>query len=646
MRALQQHVSLEFNDTSVKEICQFATQQHNVPFTLGTDDLKAAGADPDLRVSITASGLTLAQALTTMLEKVKEPPLDYYIDGGTVHISTVAAMKTKDRLVYYRLACLSPEGQAAAEKYITPLAISVAPLEGDLLVDASVYTHKKFEEYLQGAWRLESQRPARAIPLGLSAQSPLMRKAPVPEPQTEQPDQPLPNPPATVPASKLTVDPLLDQIGLQLLIFEAGEEVIAKVTTKANPKSATRELVEGFEEKSNDFLREHQAKILSRPTMYTLMGQPGQIQVGHVVPVTGDEHATELLTSLPAGVTVQLTPRKRTREGGLLLEYQIEISTRDEASEVDVEGTSVPTVSGRTLRGFATLPAGHQVGILLGPIWTTDKTNKGYPPEKPPTYIWVREQAIEPAQQQQKATDDVQATPAIPLPEPNSPELPVGLKPDQNAPEAISGEDKVTLQKEEVFVSLILFEVDEAGFRELADEDRTEATLKLTPKPDFSKLLRTLTRENRARLAVEQTICSPMGKLGKFKSGGDFPVPAAKTDGDEPARQQFGIMTEMTPVKRESDGRLVLKYDLEFSNRDFNNPLQTEGLVVPNVVAKVFRGFSILPVKGTEGILIGPVATVSRSENDQPARNVSTYLWMREEVDNPIPRLPDPSKRP
>ena len=213
-------------------------------------------------------------------------------------------------------------------------------------------------------------------------------------------------------------------------------------------------------------------------------------------------------------------------------------------------------------------------------------------------------------------------------------------------PAPVGGQDSTALPQEEVFVSLTLFEVDEAGLRELVDEDRTEATLKLTTKPDFLKQLRALTRENRARLVEEQTICSPMGQLGKFMSGGDFPVPAAKTDGDEPALQHFGITTEMTPIKREQDGRLVLKYDLEFSNRDFNNPLQTEGLVVPNVVAKVFRGFSILPVKGTDGILIGPVATVSRSENDQPARNVSTYLWMREEADNPFPRLPDPTKRP
>ena len=197
-----------------------------------------------------------------------------------------------------------------------------------------------------------------------------------------------------------------------------------------------------------------------------------------------------------------------------------------------------------------------------------------------------------------------------------------------------------------MFVSLTLFEVDEAGIRELADEDRTEASLKLTPQPDFPKQLRALTRENRARLLEELTLGSQMGQMGQFMSGGDFPVPAAKTDGDEPARQHFGITTEMTPLKRDKDGRLVLKYDLEFSDRNFNNPLQTEGLVVPNVVAKVFRGFSILPIKGKDGILIGPVATVSRSENDQPARNVSTYLWMREEVDNPFPKLPDPSKRP
>ncbi len=398
LNALQGQVSLEFPDNSLKEICEFIAQLHNVPVTLDTEDLKAAGADPDVHVSITAKGLSQAQALTAMLEKVKETPLDYYIDGGAIHISTVAAMKERERLVYYRLASLSPEGQAAAEKYITPLAISVAPLEGDLLVDASVFTHKKFEEYLQGAWRLESQRPARAIPLGLSAQSNRTQGAISPAPPTSPPEGTLPNSPATVPTSKLTVDPQLNQIGLQLVIFEADEAAIAKVTTKANPKSATRELVEGFGEKSNDLLRDHQAKILTRPKMYTFMGQPSQIQVGHVVPVTGDDHAALLLTSLPAGVSVQLTPRQRTREGGLLLEYQIEISTRDDASEIDVEGTSVSTVSGRTLRGFATLPAGHTDGILIGPVDTVSRSENDQPARNVSTYLWMREEVDNPYQ--------------------------------------------------------------------------------------------------------------------------------------------------------------------------------------------------------------------------------------------------------
>ncbi len=185
LNALQGQVSLEFPDNSLKEICEFIAQLHNVPVTLDTEDLKAAGADPDVHVSITAKGLSQAQALTAMLEKVKEPPLDYYIDGGAIHISTVAAMKERERLVYYRLASLSPEGQAAAEKYITPLATAVAPLEGDLLVDASVFTHKKFEEYLQGAWRLESQRPARAIPL---FSKPVSMNSGQVQPTTEKPN--------------------------------------------------------------------------------------------------------------------------------------------------------------------------------------------------------------------------------------------------------------------------------------------------------------------------------------------------------------------------------------------------------------------------------------------------------------------------
>ncbi len=84
----------------------------------------------------------------------------------------------------HRLASLSPEGRTAAEKYITPLATSVAPLDGDLLVDASVHAHKKFEVFLQGAWRLEAQRPARAIEL---PSRPVSANSPQAFPVTEEP---------------------------------------------------------------------------------------------------------------------------------------------------------------------------------------------------------------------------------------------------------------------------------------------------------------------------------------------------------------------------------------------------------------------------------------------------------------------------
>ena len=160
-KALQQRTSLEFNDNTLKEVRDFVGQLHNVPIKLD----ETVEEFSEIPVTFVRSDITLEQALTEMLATIKNPQLSFYIDGGKLHISPVSAMKEQERLVYYRLAGLSPEGQAAAEKYITPLAISVAPLEGDLLIDASDYTHKKFEEYLHGVLRLESQRPARAIEL-------------------------------------------------------------------------------------------------------------------------------------------------------------------------------------------------------------------------------------------------------------------------------------------------------------------------------------------------------------------------------------------------------------------------------------------------------------------------------------------------
>ena len=147
----------------MKEICDFISQLHSVQIKL---DVETVDKDfSEIPVTIVRSGVTLEHALTEMLATIKKPQLSFYVDGGKLHIAPVAAMKERERLVYYRLACLSPEGQAAAEKYITPLATSVAPLDGDLLVDASLDAHQKFERLLHEVLQQEALRPARVIDL-------------------------------------------------------------------------------------------------------------------------------------------------------------------------------------------------------------------------------------------------------------------------------------------------------------------------------------------------------------------------------------------------------------------------------------------------------------------------------------------------
>ena len=392
--------------------------------------------------------------------------------------------------------------------------------------------------------------------------------------------------PSASPAANLTVDPNLDQIGLQLLIFEADEAAIAKVTTKANPKSATLELVTGFEEKSSDFFLEHQATILSRPTMYTLMGQPGQIQIGHVVPVTGDEHASELLTSQPAGVTVQLTPRKRTHEGGLILEYQVEISDRDAASEVDVEGISVPTIVGRTLRGFTIIPTIHNEGILLGPIWTTEKTNEVDPPENPPTYIWIQNLHI-----------------------PNAATVPLALP------------------NELIQFHTVLFEVEE----DLIDQLAVKFGSQRVPKPDFQDQLESLKASGKLKCLAEPTLVTTTGKPIMLRSGGEFPIPPLDSNTDSLRFQEFGIKLDLMPHPRGSDGRMLLEYHLDVSERNANLSTEIEGTEVPGVTGRTIRGFTRLAKDGKTGNLIGPILTTANSVKAQPAKNVETYLWICED---------------
>lgn len=327
LRALSEQVSLEFLDNTLNVALDFITQLKGIPIIIDNDALKAAGVDGNSKVNVVISGITLRSALKLLLE---ESGLDYCIDKEVLVITTPAGFKERKRLDYYKLSSFSKEGQAAAERFITPLAISVASIEGDLLVDASLDAHRQLEEFLDKAYKLETQKPARPVELGMESTSRSSLSPPPSDPE---------------------VAAQTEQVFYDLLVFQADDDAIQELATPVTggwtPKPTFQEqLTKLTSAKDKKFCP---TEILSRPRVTTMMGRSAAIQIGSQIEVDG------LKEPASTGINIQLTPLEIDSDGNLLTKVEFE-SSRAESGRVrgDRHLTTVrlPMNSTGTIVGF------------------------------------------------------------------------------------------------------------------------------------------------------------------------------------------------------------------------------------------------------------------------------------------------------
>jgi RNA polymerase sigma factor (sigma-70 family) len=159
--ALDEEVTFEFPDNTLREIADFLTQRTQVPVRFDEQAFVDAGLDPDARVSFVGTH-RLADSLAMICDKVNGTELAYYVDRGVLHITTKEAKTNTTRLRFYDLSDSGIENlTTAVQNYVNQLSNppeSITSLGDSLAVRASLTTHDEIEEFIAGAIRLADAR--------------------------------------------------------------------------------------------------------------------------------------------------------------------------------------------------------------------------------------------------------------------------------------------------------------------------------------------------------------------------------------------------------------------------------------------------------------------------------------------------------
>jgi RNA polymerase sigma factor (sigma-70 family) len=159
--ALDEEVTFEFPDNTLREIADFLTQRTQVPVRFDEQALTDAGLDPDARVTFVGTH-RLADSLAMICDKVNGTELAYYVDRGVLHITTKEAKTNTTRLRFYDLSDSGIENlTTAVQNYVNQLGNppeSITSLGDSLAVRASLTTHDEIEEFIAGAIRLADAR--------------------------------------------------------------------------------------------------------------------------------------------------------------------------------------------------------------------------------------------------------------------------------------------------------------------------------------------------------------------------------------------------------------------------------------------------------------------------------------------------------
>lgn len=82
---------------------------------------------------------------------------------------------------------------------------------------------------------------------------------------------------------------------------------------------------------------------------------------------------------------------------------------------------------------------------------------------------------------------------------------------------------------------------------------------------------------------AEPSLVTMSGHSATFLAGGEFPYPVSSNDGDISIEfKEFGVRLSLTPTVRE-DGRILLKVAPEVSELNYNQGVNSSGIVVPGI---------------------------------------------------------------
>lgn len=647
-RALDQQVSLEFPDNTLKEVCSFISQLNNIPITIDTDALKAAGMNDDLKVNLVISGIKLRSALKLLLSG-NTPSLDYCIDNEALVITTPAEVKNRKRLEYYRLSSLSSDSQSAAEKFITPLADSVSNLEGDLLVDGSLDAHRQLEEFLDQAHKLEMQKPPRPVEL----------------------------------AKTLLAAPMAP-IGESHEVSERSPE-LAKILTEWKAKSAeVRNFSGSFKRLEFDtifatetrsqgrlkFERPDSGRIDFGPADAEWLQKPGRVtKDGKPCKIVSGEARTWLSTGTSAYAlstkdkTYNLFDIPPAFRGTYLdtlpphSQFGMQPPPMDGSYRFELGQLHNPDGSKRDADGQTMQKAIHIVAICQAP-----QSDRGLKSVKflglewpvfrdapdtleylldPDTYLPLNVRTLDTSGNKEtvysfdhssmKVNEGFGSLKANPF---QAPDL-TGWKlmnhikdepaPTQELPVS------ATPQNEQIMLSICMFETTAAT----VDELTVESSGKRVPKEGFRKLLDEAVKSKKARTLCEPSIVLPLGKSGEFLSGGEIPAPVDGDQANTSNSLQFGTKFTLNPYRRSAEG-LFVAISGELSNLRYGKDDDDKGADLPTVEGQIIRALVMIP-GSTHQAIVGPIWKSERMNSSGETEKVGIYLRIREDAFRDLP---------
>jgi RNA polymerase sigma factor (sigma-70 family) len=652
-RALDQQVSLEFPDNTLKEVCEYITQLNDIEVQLSGNELTAAGIDVDSKVSLVVSGITLRSALKLMLEGLK---LDYCIDNDRLIITTPAEVKNRKRLEYYHLSSLSSDSQSTAEKFIAPLADSVSNLQGDLLVDASLDVHRQLEEFLDKAYKLEIQEPARPVELAKTL---------------------LAAPMAPTGASQ-EVSELSPELAKILTQWRTKSEMYHKFSCSF--KSMEYDSVFGTETRSLGQLRFERpdsgridigpadAGWLQKPGRMTKEGTPYKIVSGAAS--TWLSTATSVYVLNMKDQTYDIFDIPPALQGKYLdtlpphWQFGMQPPPLDGSYKFELGRLHNPDGSKHDSDGQAMPKAIHVVAVcqkpqamkpfkFLGMEWPILRNS----PDTleylldPDTYVPLNVRTHDSGGNHEtvysfdhssmKVNAGFGPLKASPFQQPDlagwklmhhikdepapAQELPISAKP----------------QNERIALSICMFETTAATVEGLT----VESSGKRFPKEGFRKLLDEAVKSKQARTIYDQAMINRLGKPFTFFSGGEHLVPV---DGDQTKTSNYrlksGIQFTLTPHRRSSE-ELIVEISGEISNlrsRENNN----KEINLPTVQGQVIRSIVTIP-GSTHQAIVGPIWKSERTNSSGETEKVGIYLRIHEEAitgyDSPVEVLTEPA---